>query len=255
MDLKKNSPGKKQDNTKSKKSRVSAKDNQADKKLNKANESQKAIDVDPIRSQNRAPQQIAEDYKRGRKMIEEKRKEIGQLLDNQDMKQERNMKRRAKLQEILAELERDLNVRMGKETVKSENDQKMQDKHKEITDLIEAIPEKTKSKMDSEIEDFSKVFNTEIQKMRKEIIASSANKLEYDCCLLVLINSEESTVKKQEDLQIQLGLMYKATEKIDRENTKLTSENKQYDEDYKKQEQNRLKLFQYFLLSKLANSC
>ena len=39
--------------------------------------------------------------------------------------------------------------------------------------------------------------------------------------------------------------MYKATEKIDRENTKLTAENKQYEEEFKKQEDTRLKLFQY----------
>jgi len=41
--------------------------------------------------------------------------------------------------------------------------------------------------------------------------------------------------------------MYKATEKIDRENTKLTAENKQFEEDFKRQEQTRLKLFQFIL--------
>jgi hypothetical protein len=39
--------------------------------------------------------------------------------------------------------------------------------------------------------------------------------------------------------------MYKATEKIDRENTKLMAESKQYEEDFKKQEETRLRLFQY----------
>ena len=44
---------------------------------------------------------------------------------------------------------------------------------------------------------------------------------------------------------MQLGLMYKATEKIDRENTKLMGECKQFEEAFKKQEGSRLKLFQY----------
>lgn len=44
---------------------------------------------------------------------------------------------------------------------------------------------------------------------------------------------------------MQLGLMYKSTEKIDKENGKLTTECKQLEEDFKKQESTRLKLFQY----------
>ena len=57
-------------------------------------------------------------------------------------------------------------------------------------------------------------------------------------------NREENNAKKQEELRMQLGRMYKATEKIDRENSKLTTDCKQYEEDFKKQEQSRLKLFQ-----------
>jgi hypothetical protein len=51
-------------------------------------------------------------------------------------------------------------------------------------------------------------------------------------------------VKKQKDLRAQLGLMYLATEKIDRENTKLMADCKQYEEDFKIQEGTRSKLFQ-----------
>ena len=40
--------------------------------------------------------------------------------------------------------------------------------------------------------------------------------------------------------------MYMSTEKIDRENTKLMADCKQYEEDFKIQEAARAKLFQYY---------
>lgn len=70
-------------------------------------------------------------------------------------------------------------MRLGKETVKIENEHKMQGKQKEIIDLIEAIPEKTKKLIDSEIEEYSKVFNTQVQGMKKEMAAASGDKAEY----------------------------------------------------------------------------
>jgi len=135
--------------------------------------------MDSIKMPGRGAHEISEEYRKMRKKIEDKRKEIDELLKKLDQKQERFIKRRAKLQEMLAELEKDLNVRLGKETVKNENDQKMTEKHREIGDLIDAIPEKTKRLIDSEIEEYSKVFNTQVQNMKKDMAAVNANKTEY----------------------------------------------------------------------------
>ena len=55
---------------------------------------------------------------------------------------------------------------------------------------------------------------------------------------------EETSAKKQENLRMQLGVMYKATEKIDSENTKLMADCKRNEEKFKKQEQTRQRLFQ-----------
>lgn len=171
--------------------------------------------------------------------ISDKRKEVDRLQDDLDKRQERFMKRRSKLQEILGELEKDLNVRLGKETVKNENEGKMKGKQGEIVDMIETIPQKIKKMIDVELEEYSKAFNAQVQNMKKEMNAFLTGKKE-----------EENSAKKQEDLRTQLGSMYTATEKIDRENTKLMAECKQYEEDFKKQEAARLKLFQYFYKKK-----
>ena len=128
--------------------------------------------------QTRPAQDLAEGYRRLYDKIEDKRKEIERLQDDLDKRQERFMKRRTKLQEILAELEKDLNVRLGKDTVKNENEVKMTGKQREIGDLIEAIPQKTKKMIDSEMEEYSKAFNTQVQNMKKEMNTYLTNKKE-----------------------------------------------------------------------------
>ncbi len=192
---------------------------------------------------DKTAQDITEAYRRLRDKNEEKLKEIARLQEDLDKRQERFMKRRGKLQEILGELEKDLNVRLGKETVKNENEMKMKGKQVEIGDLIDAIPQKTKKMIDGEMEEYSKAFNTQVQNMKKEMNAYLTNKKE-----------EENSAKKQEDLRMQLGLMYKATEKIDRENTKLMADCKRFEEDFKKQEETRLKLFQELVDQKRENA-
>lgn len=180
-------------------------------------------------------------YKRLQDRIEEKRKEYKRLHEDLEKRQERFMKRRGKLQEILGELERDLNVRLGKESVKKENEVKMKGKQREISDVIETIPQKIKRMIDMELEEYSKAFNTQVQNMKKEMNSFFTSKKEY---CFGSDGREENSVKKQKDLRAQLGLMYLATEKIDRENTKLMADCKQYEEDFKIQEGTRSKLFQ-----------
>jgi HAMP domain-containing protein len=136
------------------------------------------LDVDNINFQTTTAEDIVKVYKRLQDKIEEKRKEYKRLQEDLDKRQERFMKRRAKLQEILGELERDLNVRLGKESVKKENEVKMKDKQQEISEVIETIPQKIKRMIDVELEEYSKAFNTQVQNMKKEMNSFFTSKKE-----------------------------------------------------------------------------
>ena len=127
------------------------------------------IDIDNINFQTTTPEDIIKIYKKLQDKIEDKRKEYKRLQEDLEKRQERFMKRRAKLQEILGELDRDLNVRLGKESVRKENDVKMKVKQQEISGMIETIPQKIKRMIDEELEEKSKAFNNQVQNMKKEM--------------------------------------------------------------------------------------
>jgi len=136
------------------------------------------LDIDNINFQTTTAEDIVRLYKRLQDRIEEKRKEYKRLQEDLDKRQERFMKRRSKLQEILGELERDLNVRLGKESVKKENEVKMKGKQQEISNIIETIPQKIKRMIDVELEEYSKAFNTQVQNMKKEMNSFFTSKKE-----------------------------------------------------------------------------
>eukprot|EP00826_Nyctotherus_ovalis_P065133 TRINITY_DN9569_c0_g1_i5.p1 TRINITY_DN9569_c0_g1~~TRINITY_DN9569_c0_g1_i5.p1 ORF type:complete len:180 (-),score=70.83 TRINITY_DN9569_c0_g1_i5:801-1340(-) len=137
------------------------------------------LDIDNVNFQTTTAEDIVRAYKRLQDRIEEKRKEYKRLHEDLEKRQERFMKRRGKLQEILGELERDLNVRLGKESVKKENEVKMKGKQREISDVIETIPQKIKRMIDMELEEYSKAFNTQVQNMKKEMNSFFTSKKEY----------------------------------------------------------------------------
>jgi hypothetical protein len=151
-----------------------------DKKGKAGQESRRELDLlQDVNLQGMKPSDLQERYRFTMDKIDNKKKEIKRSQDDLDQRQERFMKRRAKLQEILAELEKDLNVRLGKEKVKKENEEKMKGKQREITDLIDAIPQKTKKMIDAEMEEYSKAFNTQVQNMKKEMSTYLASQKEY----------------------------------------------------------------------------